>query len=244
MDYSTPGLPVHYQLLELTQLSPSSRWCHPAISSFVVPFSSCPQSVPASESFPMSQLFTWGGQSTGELTHWKTPWWWEGLVAGGEGDYREWDGWLASLTRWTWVWVNSGSWLWTGRPAAAAKSLQSCLTLWDPIDGSLPGSLVPGVLQARVLEWVAISFSNGWKLRGSRSVVPGVLPFMGSQSWTRLSDWTELNCNNSLVCSLCSQTLSGPLLCIVSKPLHPEHWPIAPLTVSSALWWGLCLWIM
>ena len=44
---------------------PSSRWCHPAISSSVVPFSSCPQSLPASVSFPMSQLFTWGGQSTG-----------------------------------------------------------------------------------------------------------------------------------------------------------------------------------
>ena len=44
---------------------PSSRWCHPAISSFVVPFSSCPQSLPASESFPMSQLFAWGGQSIG-----------------------------------------------------------------------------------------------------------------------------------------------------------------------------------
>ena len=44
---------------------PSSRWCHPAISSSVVPFSSCPQSLPASESFPMSHLFTWGGQSTG-----------------------------------------------------------------------------------------------------------------------------------------------------------------------------------
>ena len=42
-----------------------SQWCHPAISSSVVPFSSCPQSHPASESFPMSQLFTWGGQSTG-----------------------------------------------------------------------------------------------------------------------------------------------------------------------------------
>ena len=44
---------------------PSSQWCHPAISSSVVPFSSCPQSLPASKSFPMSQLFAWGGQSTG-----------------------------------------------------------------------------------------------------------------------------------------------------------------------------------
>ena len=44
---------------------PSSQWCHPAISSSVIPFSSCPQSLPASESFPMNQLFAWGGQSTG-----------------------------------------------------------------------------------------------------------------------------------------------------------------------------------
>ena len=43
---------------------PSSQWCHPAISSSVVPFSSCPRSLPASKSFPMSQLFPWGGQST------------------------------------------------------------------------------------------------------------------------------------------------------------------------------------
>ena len=47
--------------------------------------------------------------------------------------------------------------------AAAAKSLQSCPTLWDPIDGSPPGSPVPGILQARTLEWIAISFSNAWK---------------------------------------------------------------------------------
>ena len=43
-------------------------------------------------------------------------WCWEGLVAGGEGDDRGWDGWMASLTQWTWVWVNSGSCWWTGRP--------------------------------------------------------------------------------------------------------------------------------
>ena len=51
-----------------------------------------------------------------ELTHWKRPWCWEGLGAGGEGDNRGWDGWMASPTRWPWVWVNSGSWWWTGRP--------------------------------------------------------------------------------------------------------------------------------
>ena len=51
-----------------------------------------------------------------ELTHWKRLWCWEGLGAGGEGDNRGWDGWMASLTLWTWVSVNSGSWWWTGRP--------------------------------------------------------------------------------------------------------------------------------
>ena len=51
-----------------------------------------------------------------ELTHWKRPWCWEGLGAGGEGDNRGWDAWISSLTRWTWVWVNAGIWWWTGRP--------------------------------------------------------------------------------------------------------------------------------
>ena len=50
------------------------------------------------------------------LTHWKRLWCWEGLGAGGEGDDQGWDGWMASLTRWMWVWVNSGRWWWTGRP--------------------------------------------------------------------------------------------------------------------------------
>ena len=50
-----------------------------------------------------------------KLTHWERPWYWEGLGAG-EGDNRGWDGWMASPTRWTRVWVNSGSWWWTGRP--------------------------------------------------------------------------------------------------------------------------------
>ena len=54
---STPGID--------SDSRPSSPWCHPAISSSVVPFSSCPQSLPVSKSFPMSQLFAWGGQSTG-----------------------------------------------------------------------------------------------------------------------------------------------------------------------------------
>ena len=69
---------------------PSSWWCHPAISSSVVPFSSCPQSLPASESFPMSQLFAWCGQSTGvsasasvlpmNIQDW-SPWGWTGWTS-------------------------------------------------------------------------------------------------------------------------------------------------------------------
>ena len=123
-----------------------------------------------------------------------------------KGTDRGWDGWMASLTRWTWVWVNFGSWWWTGRPgmlrfmgsqrvghdwatelnwlnsfiyinlftfmvlafmlfitctrAIHAKSLQSCPTLRDPMDSSPPGSSVHRILEARILEWVAISFSN------------------------------------------------------------------------------------
>ena len=51
-----------------------------------------------------------------DLTHLKRPWCWEWLKAGGEGEERGWDDWMASLTQWTWVWVHSESWWWTGRP--------------------------------------------------------------------------------------------------------------------------------
>ena len=63
-------------------------------------------------SWSSNSLATWWE----ELTHWKRPWCWGRLKAGGEGDDRGWDGWMASLTPWTWVWVDSRSWWWTGRP--------------------------------------------------------------------------------------------------------------------------------
>ena len=65
---------------------------------------------------------------------------------------------------------------------AAAKSLQSCPTLWDPTDGRPPGSVVPGILQERTLEWVAISFSNVWKWKNkwSHSVVSN---YFKSKRW-------------------------------------------------------------
>ena len=69
--FATPWITARQASLSITKSQsspkshPSSWWCHPAISSSVVPFSSCPQSLPASESFPMSQFFAWGGRSTG-----------------------------------------------------------------------------------------------------------------------------------------------------------------------------------
>ena len=84
--------------------------------------------------------------------------------------------------------------------AAAAKLLQSCPTLCDPIDGSPPGSAVLGILQERTLEWVAISFSNAWKWKWSCSVMSDSLatpwtaayqapPFMG---FSRQEYWSGL----------------------------------------------------
>ena len=66
---------------------------------------------------------------------------------------------------------------WSSSYAATAKSLQSCPTLCDPTDGSPPGSAIPGILQARTLEWVAISFSNAWKWSRSVSVQLFVTPW-------------------------------------------------------------------
>ena len=65
------------------------------------------------------------------LTNWKRLWCWEGLGAGGEGDDRGWDGWMASLTRWTWVWVNSGSWWWEVWRAAVHGVAKSRTRLRD-----------------------------------------------------------------------------------------------------------------
>ena len=64
-------------------------------------------------SWSSNTLATW----CEEGTPWKRPWCWERLKAEGEGDDRGWDGWMASLTQWTWIWINSGSWWWTGKPS-------------------------------------------------------------------------------------------------------------------------------
>ena len=118
-----------------------------------------------------------------ELTHWKRPWCWERLKAGGEGDGRGWDDWMASLTRWTWVWASSGRWWWIGKLGvrqsmvsqkvghdwaaeltdACLLSCFSCLRVFstDDMDCSPPDSSVQGSLRARILEWVSMPSSRG-----------------------------------------------------------------------------------
>ena len=91
--------------------------------------------------------------SSKELTHWKRPWCWEGLGAGGEGDDRGWDGWMASLTRWAWVWVNSGNWWWTGRPGVLR----------------FMGSQRVGHDWATELNWTDEPFGLPWWLSGKES---------------------------------------------------------------------------
>ena len=86
--------------------------------------------------------------------------------------------------------------------AATGKSLQSCPTLCDPIDGSPPGSLVPGILQARTLEWVAISFSSAWKckvkVKSLSRVRPSVTPWTAayraplSMGFSRQEYWSRV----------------------------------------------------
>ena len=107
--------------------------------------------------------------------------------------------------------------------AAAAKSFQSCPTLCDPIDGSPPGSAVPGILQARTLEWVAISFSNAWKWKVKGKSL--------SRVWLFVTPWTAAH--------------QAPPSMGFSRQ---EYWSGLPLPSSNLSWlhpyyinWLLCL---
>ena len=102
--------------------------------------------------------------------------------------------------------------------AAAAKSLQSCLTLFNPIDGSLPGSPVLGILQARMLEWVAISFSSAWKW--SRSVVSDSSRPHGLQPTRLLRPWDFPGKSTGVGCHCLLR--DGPYLKII-KTVYVKH---------------------
>ena len=105
--------------------------------------------------------------------------------------------------------------------SAAAKSLQSCPTLCDPIDGSPPGSPVPGILQARTLEWVATALSNAWKWNGSRSVMSnssrphGLQPTRLLRPWDFPGESTGVGCRGLLDLKCCVHFCCRAVMCYI-----------------------------
>ena len=140
------------------------------------------QGDPTSQSHWKDWCWSWNSNTLAtwcdELTHWKRSWCWERLKAGGEGDDRGWDGWVASLTGWTWVWVSSGSWWWTAKPG----ELQSM------------GSKRIGHDWVTELNWFSY---NKW--RNSIGKIPDCLH--GAQSWQQREIWAYLiqNCQEERV---------------------------------------------
>ena len=124
-----------------------------------------------------------------ELTHWKRPWCWEGLRAGGEGDNTGWDCWMASLTRWMWVWVNSGSWWWTGRPGLLwFMGSQRVRHNWVTDLNWVHLSSVGGLWLVYVrFPWQVFSLTAGWlRLR--------FVMWAGSLGWPSfLGSWYKIN---------------------------------------------------
>ena len=125
-----------------------------------------------------------------------------------------------------------------GAAAAAAKSLQSCPTLCDPIDGSPPGSPVPGILQARTLEWVAISFSNAWKWKWSCFVVSDSLWPHGLQPTRLLRPWDFPGKSTGVGC-YCLLHNAGDTGSIpgATKPVHHNYW-ICALEPTCLSYWS------
>ena len=127
--------------------------------------------------------------------------------------------------------------------AATAKSLQSCPTLWDPIDGSPPGSTVPGILQARTLEWVAIAFSNAWKwkvkVKSLSRVRPSATPWTAayqappSMGFSRQEYWSGVPLRSPIWClrhqfpleGLVRKSLSGLRILIWAAVLLHTSFP-------------------
>ena len=124
-----------------------------------------------------------------ELTHWKRPWCWEGLGAGGEGGDRGWDGWIESPTWWTWVWVNSGSWWWTGRPGVlrfmgSQRVGHDWVTELNWAYLSLEKAMAPHSSGVENPTWKNLA----WRIPGTGE--PGGLPSMGSHRIRH--NWSDL----------------------------------------------------
>ena len=152
-----------------------------------------------------------------ELTHWKRLWCWEGLGAGGEGDDRGWDGWMASPTWWMWVWVNSRRWWWTGRPGVLGfMGSQRVGHDWAT---ELNGT---EYFYSRLV--MSDSFATPWTVAHQIPLFIGhfrqkhwsglPLPLPGKSSWPRY--WTHIFCVSSI---------AGRIFTIV--PSFQRHVPIA-----------------
>ena len=129
--------------------------------------------VDPSENLSHSKLF-----ETEELTHRKRLWCWEGLGAG-EGDNRGWDGWMASQTQWTWVWGNSRSWWWTGRPDVLQfMGLQRVRQDW-----------------ATEMNWTELNWVNliGWRKWGVLRQIPAPIWEGGETYYTGQEDMEFIN---------------------------------------------------
>ena len=106
----------------------------------------------------------------------KKPWCWERLRAGGEGDDRGWDGWMASSTWWTWVWVGSGSWWWTGRPGVLQfMRLQRFRHYWPTeLNWSKPGKMCFQDLEITFREFKLVA-QDHWRITVSYTVSSSIL---------------------------------------------------------------------
>ena len=218
MDCSTAGFPVHHQLLELAQTHVHQ------IGDAIQP--SYPLSSPSPSIFLSIRVF-----SNESVLHIRWPKYWSFSFS--ISPPNEYSGLISFRMDWLDLLAKAISRVFSNitAAAAAAKSPQSCPTLCDPTDGSPPGSPIPGILQARTLEWVAISFSNAWKwkvkVKSLSRFQPSATPwtavhrapppmgFSRQEYWSGVplpSPTSQLKCINSLVLSL------------IYSPTHIHTW--------------------
>ena len=133
-----------------------------------------------------------------ELTHLKRPCCWERLRAGGEGDDRGCDGWMASLTQWTWVWIDSGSWWWTGRPGmlkSIGSQSRTWMSNWTELNWTELNCIHVCVIVVNsswdtARDFQTMNTLNDPNLDLHDAAVHGI-----AKSRTQLSNWTETELN-------------------------------------------------
>ena len=144
-----------------------------------------------------------------ELTHWKRPWCWERLKAGGEGDDRGWDGWMASLTWWTWVWASSGSRWWTGKPGMMLSM----------------GSQRVGHDWVTEMNWIEQRSMCAYSVVSDSWQPPGLHPASLLCPWNFPGKNMRVGCHFLLQGIFLTQGLNPSLLCLL-------HWQVDSLPVS------------